>query len=150
MKKIILYLVIIIISLLAAIKFRVNIGTFFHYEFNGIFKSLFFTIWSATLGSVFYCLRAVYENKSVRKNWDPDWEVWYYIRPITGSIIGFAVWLAIKSGLLILSTDSSNINIWASSFLGFIAGLNVKNIQLLLEEIMHKKVGLSKSNQSKN
>ena len=37
----------------------------------------------AVIGGTLYCLRAIYVNRCVRKNWDPDWEItncWHRIR----------------------------------------------------------------------
>ena len=42
----------------------------------------------AYIGGCLYCFRAIYLNKCIRKQWDPDWHVWYFIRPLTSTIAG--------------------------------------------------------------
>jgi len=45
---------------------------------------------SATAGGILYCLRAVYINKCVKKQWSQEWLVWYFLRPIVSMLMGFA------------------------------------------------------------
>lgn len=56
----------------------------------------------AYVGGALYCFRAIYLNKCVHKRWDPDWHVWYFIRPITSTIAGAVSYLFLKAGLLVL------------------------------------------------
>ena len=88
------------------------------------------------LGGVTYCLRGVYLNACVRKQWDVGWLPWYFLRPIVSLILGGVSYLFVKSGLLLLgaSTDQtgSQLGIWAMSF---IAGLNVDRFLAKIEDI---------------
>ena len=34
------------------------------------------------VGGCVYCLRGVYIHRCVERNWNSDWYVWYFIRPI--------------------------------------------------------------------
>lgn len=72
------------------------------YKANLLF---FRCILVGVIGGILYCLRAVYLNKCVQKEWDKDWEVWYYLRPITSGISGFASCIFLKAGLLVLEAD---------------------------------------------
>ncbi|MEN8136632.1 MAG: hypothetical protein ABFS18_14030 [Thermodesulfobacteriota bacterium] len=150
MKKIIGFIMFFLVLEVLAIRYRAEIATALNLQYTTDFKSAFFTVWSSVLGSLFYLLRAIYENKCVYKRWDEDWEVWYYIRPFTGAIIGIAVWLAFKAGVFLLSQEAKLVNIWSSCFIGFIAGMNVKNMQSLIEKIAKKKTGIEESNQTKS
>lgn len=100
----------------------------------------------ATIGGALYCLRAIYVNRCVRKNWDPDWETWYYLRPLTSSISGFASYIFLKAGLLILDA-SQQVNSGDFGFLAvaFIAGLNVDKFTLKIEEVAKATFGIDKS-----
>lgn len=100
----------------------------------------------AAIAGSLYCLRAVYLNKCVRKSWDVDWEVWYYIRPITSSISGLAAYIFLKAGLVVLEA-SQEIDSGEFGFLAFafIAGLNVDKFVVKIEEIAKATFGIEKS-----
>jgi len=101
------------------------------------------------IGGVVYCLRAVYINACVRKNWDSEWQPWYYIRPFVSLISGGISWLFLKAGLLVLdasqTADSSNLGFLA---LAFIAGYNVDKFMRKLEQITEATWGIEKSRSS--
>ena len=104
----------------------------------------------ATLGGVMYCLRAIYLERCVRKNWDPDWETWYYLRPMTSAISGVVAYIFLKAGLIVLeaeqSVESGNYGFLA---LAFIAGFNVSNFSQKIEDIAKSTFGIEKSRSSK-
>lgn len=104
--------------------------------------------WGA-LGGVLYCLRAIYLNKCYLKNWDEDWEVWYYLRPITSTITGFVSSIFLKAGLLALQASSPDKG---SSFgylaVAFIAGYNVDNFLKKIEAVVQASLGVKKSKSS--
>lgn len=100
-------------------------------------------------GGILYCLRAVYLNKCVRKQWDKDWEVWYYLRPITSAISGFASCIFLKAGLLVLEADAKPDAIaFGYLAIAFIAGYNVDNFMKKLESIASSVWGIKKSRAS--
>jgi len=103
-----------------------------------------------TLGGILYCLRAVYINKCVRKNWEREWEVWYFLRPIASGISGLVSCIFLKAGLLVLEAKP---NTEAISFgylaIAFIAGYNVDNFMKKLESIASSVWGIKKSRASK-
>ena len=149
MKKIIIFQFIILTLIVLAIKFRGNISVFMDFEYDSNFNSLFFTSILALIGSILYCLRAIYVNACVKKDWNAKWETWYYLRPFTGFLAGIGVWVALKAGALVLIGSNSPTNIWFSGFAGFVAGLNVQNILKLIEKKAESNLGVQKSNQSK-
>lgn len=104
----------------------------------------------ATLGGVMYCLRAIYLERCVRKNWDSDWETWYYLRPMTSAISGVVAYIFLKAGLIVLeaeqSAESGNYGFLA---LAFIAGFNVSNFSQKIEDIAKSTFGIEKSRSSK-
>lgn len=104
----------------------------------------------ACVGGAMYCLRAIYLNKCVHKRWDPDWHIWYFIRPITSTVAGAVSFIFLKAGLLVLESSSkehaSEIGFFA---LAFIAGFNVDKFVAKLEEITKAVWGIEKSRTSK-
>ena len=104
----------------------------------------------AAVAGVIYCLRAVYVNKCVRKNWDQDWEIWYYLRPLTSSISGFVAYIFSKAGLIIFEasqqTDSGNFGFLAFAF---IAGFNVDKFVQKIEEVAKAAFGIDQSRMTK-
>lgn len=98
------------------------------------------------IGGILYCLRAVYLNKCVRKEWDKDWEVWYYLRPIASGISGFISYIFLKAGLLVLEADAKPDAIaFGYLAIAFIAGYNVDNFMKKLESIASSVWGIKKS-----
>ena len=98
------------------------------------------------IGGIIYCLRAVYLNACVRKQWDSEWHPWYYIRPFVSLISGGVSWLFLKAGLLVLdasnAAESSNLGFLA---LAFIAGYNVDKFMSKLEQLSEAAWGIEKS-----
>lgn len=101
------------------------------------------------IGGILYCLRAVYLNKCVRKNWDQEWHVWYYIRPIASTITGFVSCIFLKAGLLVLDAEpQSNAYIFGYLAIAFIAGYNVDNFLKKLEAVARELWGIKESRSS--
>ncbi|WP_259741195.1 hypothetical protein [Pseudomonas fluorescens] len=100
----------------------------------------------AYIGGALYCFRAIYLNKCVHKRWDPDWHIWYFIRPITSTIAGAVSFLFLKAGLLVLESsskaDASEIGFFA---LAFIAGFNVDKFVAKIEEVAKAVWGIEKT-----
>ncbi|WP_370993036.1 hypothetical protein [Enterobacter hormaechei] len=76
----------------------------------------------AYIGGCLYCFRAIYINKCIRKQWDPDWHVWYFIRPLTSTIAGAISYLFLKEGAnkQVISSQADSLikisRIWADFF----------------------------------
>jgi hypothetical protein len=98
------------------------------------------------IGGCVYCLRGVYLNACVRKQWDDDWQPWYYIRPLVSIACGAISYVFLSAGLLVLEAgqreDSSYFGFYA---LAFIAGLNVDKFIARVEGIAHATWGIEKS-----
>jgi len=98
------------------------------------------------LGGIFYCLRGVYLNKCVQKNWDNEWRVWYFLRPIVSSISGFISCVFLRAGLLALdATPNVTATHYGYLAVAFIAGLNVDNFMKKLESVAETLWGITKS-----
>ena len=98
------------------------------------------------LGGITYCLRGVYLNACVRKQWDDSWQPWYYIRPIVSLICGAVSFVFLKAGLLVLdATQNTDSNLLGFYALAFISGLNVDKFIAKLEDIAHATWGIEKS-----
>ena len=103
------------------------------------------------LGGVLYCLRAVYLNKSVRKQWDPDWHVWYYLRPVTSTISGGISCVFLQAGLLTLDATGTGGQVpFGYLAVAFVAGYNVDNFLKRIESIAQTNWGIGKSRASKD
>jgi len=102
------------------------------------------------LGGITYCLRGVYLNACVRKQWDVGWLPWYMLRPVVSLILGGVSYLFVKAGLMLLgaaqTVSGPPLGIWA---LAFIAGLNVDRFLAKIEEIGSTAWGVEPSRQSK-
>jgi hypothetical protein len=100
----------------------------------------------ACIGGCLYCMRAVYINKCVHKRWDPDWNIWYFLRPLTSLICGGVSFLFLKAGLLVLESNTSqhasDIGFYA---LAFVAGLNVDKFVAKIEDVSQAIWGIEKS-----
>lgn len=101
------------------------------------------------IGGILYCIRAVYLNKCVRKNWDEDWHIWYYLRPLASTISGFVSFIFLKAGLLVLdaATDQNAI-LFGYLAIAFIAGYNVDNFLKKIESVACEIWGIKKSRSS--
>ncbi len=101
------------------------------------------------IGGCLYCLRGVYLNKCVLKKWDTDWHVWYYLRPIASTISGFASYLFLKAGLLMLDAEVvDNSSVYGYLAVAFVSGYNVDNFLRKLEAVAQSVWGVSKSKAS--
>lgn len=101
------------------------------------------------LGGCIYCLRGVYLNACVSKQWDKRWLPWYVIRPVVSLVFGGVSYLFIKSGLLLFGatqdSNASSLGIWA---MAFIAGLNIDKFLVKIESIGQTVWGVEPSRQS--
>lgn len=102
------------------------------------------------IGGCIYCLRGVYLNACVKKNWNPAWQPWYYIRPVVSIACGFVSYLFLHAGLLVLESgqkqDSTEIGFLA---LALIAGLNVDKFIAKIEDVAQAVWGIEKSRSAK-
>lgn len=97
-----------------------------------------------SLGGVLYCLRAIYLNKCVHKRWDEEWNVWYFLRPITSLISGLISSLFLMAGLLTLDAINSGSSAGYLA-VAFIAGYNVDNFLKKIEDVAKTVWGIDKS-----
>jgi len=52
------------------------------------------------VGGITYCLRGIYLNACVFKQWDKQWLPWYFIRPLVSVICGTVSWLFQKGRII--------------------------------------------------
>jgi len=107
-------------------------------------------ILTACLAGCLYGIRAIYINYCVHDNWVKRWEVWYYLRPFASAISGFAAYIFLKAGLVVLEANQ-DLNSGDYGFLvfAFIAGLNVDNFVKKIEEIAKSTFGIEQSRVSR-
>lgn len=101
------------------------------------------------VGGILYCLRGIYKSKSVYKNWDESWHIWYYLRPVTSAMSGFISYIILNAGLLTLDATTGDTDFGFFAF-AFIAGYNVDNFLKKLEEVAKTVWGIDKSRSSDN
>lgn len=98
------------------------------------------------IGGITYCLRGIYLNASVFKQWDKIWLSWYFLRPLVSVICGVISWLFLRAGLFVLEAQqtgsSTNLGFYA---LAFVAGLNVDKFIEKIEDIAQVTWGIKKS-----
>lgn len=98
------------------------------------------------LGGCFYCLRGMYLNISVRKQWGGEWLTWYILRPLVSAASGGVSYLFMRAGLLILESgrkpDASEIGFYC---VAFVAGLNVDRFVEKIEDVASSLWGIKKS-----
>ncbi len=148
MKKIVAYLLawLFLGGLLLIIDELVSVPTW--YSTNLIFGKCAAV---GLIGGTLYCLRGVYLNRCVRKAWDPNWEVWYYLRPIVSLVSGSISCAFLKAGLLVLDANADPGAIdWGYLAIAFIAGYNVDNFLKKLESIAASVWGIKESRASGN
>lgn len=103
------------------------------------------------LGSVTYCLRAVYLNLGVHKRWSPEWMPWYFIRPVVGFILGGISFVVLKAGLLLLDAEEGTEGLnYGFLALAFIAGFNVDRFVKRMEEAAKATFGIDLSRTAKD
>ena len=101
------------------------------------------------IGGIVYCLRAIYLNRSVKGQWDVQWNVWYYLRPIISFVVGGVSYIFINAGLLVLdATQTPSQSSYGFLALAFIAGLNVDRFLIRIEDIAHSTWGIRPSRSS--
>lgn len=146
MKKIIMYLIVWLVVLVALAEIhRLFDMPVWYIESMLIIRCTMLGV----IGGILYWLRAVYLNKCVRKEWDKDWEVWYFLRPIASGISGFVSCIFLKAGLLVLEADAKPEAIaFGYLAIAFIAGYNVDNFMKKLESIASSVWGIKKSRAS--
>ena len=125
-----------------------------YLRFSGVLDGFVDLIWIDTallglVGGCTYCMRALYLQYCVKKEWDNRWIVWHIIRPFISIICGIVSFLFVKAGLLIFEASSiqtsSHYGIYA---LAFIAGLNIDNFLKKIEAIFKEFFGIKETKAS--
>ena len=101
LKKIFIYQITIILVVVIG-WIQITLETFPHWLQE--YKLPIQCVLLSTIGGVMYCLRAVYIERCVKNRWNNNWEVWYFIRPITSAISGLVAYIFLKAGLLTLES----------------------------------------------
>lgn len=100
-------------------------------------------------GCCAYCMRALYLQYCVKKEWDNRWIVWHIIRPFVGTICGVVSLLFVKAGLLIFEASSVEAsNRYGIYALAFIAGFNVGNFLKKIDSLFKEITGIQETRAS--
>ena len=89
------------------------------------------------LGGCTYCLRALYLQYCVKKEWDNRWVVWHLVRPCVSAIMGVFSLISVKAGLLLLAVAEAKFDdkLYGIYALAFIAGYNVDYFQSQIRRV---------------
>ena len=108
-------------------------------------------ILTAALAGVLYCVRAVYLNYCVHKQWDERWEVWYYLRPLASAVTGLVAYIFLKASVVVLeASQSGEAGLYGYMAFSFIAGYNVDRFLKKMEDVAQSKFGVRPSRASEN
>jgi len=108
-------------------------------------------ILTAALAGVLYCVRAVYLNYCVHRQWDERWEVWYYLRPLASAVTGLVAYIFLKASVIVLGgSQSVEGGLFGYLAFSFIAGYNVDRFLKKMEEVAQSKFGVRPSRTSEN
>ena len=148
MKRIIAYLSVFLVVLVYVLTLDLQ-GLL--PEWLGTVQLPFRCILAGGFGGGVYCLRGIYLNACVRKQWDGDWWPWYYIRPLVSLVCGGVSFIFLKAGLLLLESAGSRPDATQLGYLAlaFIAGLNVDKFIAKVEDIAQATWGIEKSRVSR-
>ena len=102
------------------------------------------------IGGCIYCIRSLYLQYCVKKEWDNRWVIWHIIRPFVSTLCGAISLLFVKAGLLLFEASSVETqNHYGIYALAFIAGLNVDNFIKKIESIFKEIAGIQESRTSR-
>ncbi len=144
MKAIIIYLLFLLVVAISGM-FYIYFDPFLNSKIS--LQIIFYCITVGLIGGIVNCLRGIYDHFSIKKDWDSDWLVWYFIRPILSAIMGFISFIFIKAGLLVFSNTEGLIlrnNIYGFLAVAFVAGFNVKYFLEKIQEIANSVWGIKK------
>ena len=84
----------------------ISLGLYFFFQFDNCSFCKFQPIWLhvvllGMIGGNTYCIRSLYIQYCVKKEWDNSWVVWHITRPFVSAICGFISLIFFKAGLLL-------------------------------------------------
>ncbi|KDM91732.1 hypothetical protein [Photobacterium galatheae] len=138
----------LLLLLMASIGFWYLIATNAPPPWIVSIKQIIGCVLVAVSGGVLYCLRAVYLNYSVRKQWDEVWIVWYLFRPFASGLMGYVTYLVISAGLVAVGSTSVEHPETLLYALSFFAGLNVDGFLKKFEGQVSSSVKVKESRQT--
>ncbi len=94
----------------------------------------------------YYYRLYIKKDDRVNNNWDKQWYIWYFLRPLVSMIAGRVSWLFLKAGVLVLDAQqTADSNYYGYFALSFIAGYNVDNFLRKIEEVVKSIRGIEKT-----
>ena len=134
----------------------ISLGLYLFFQFDIYPFCSFQSIWLnvvllGLIGGNTYCMRGLYLQYCVKKDWDNKWIVWHIIRPFVSAICGFISLLFVKAGLLLFSVSFSELQTYYGVYaIAFIAGLNVDNFIKKIESVFKETLGIQQTRTSKH
>ena len=107
------------------------------------------TVLLGIIGGCTYCLRGLYIQYCVKKEWDNRWILWHIARPFISAILGGVSLIFVKAGLLVFNGETEIQKLYGAYALSFIAGLNVDNFIKKIESVLKELFGIRESNVSR-
>ena len=133
----------------------ISLGLYAHFCANSFPFNKVESVWTNVVlfgltGGCIYCLRALYIQYCLKKEWDNKWIVWHIIRPFVSAICGVISLLFVKAGLLLfVASYVETQNHYGIYALAFIAGLNVDNFIKKIEAVFEEIAGIRQTRISK-
>ncbi|ELA8193719.1 TPA: hypothetical protein ACPJ16_004969 [Vibrio alginolyticus] len=102
------------------------------------------------IGGVVYCLRGIYINHCVLKQWCGSWALWYLLRPLVSMIMGGVSYFILMSGLMAIGiSDISKSPEHFFYLVAFFAGLRVDSFLKHFEGQISKRIGSNEQTKDK-
>ncbi|WP_225854532.1 hypothetical protein [Aeromonas salmonicida] len=111
------------------------------------FKLLNECILFGLIGGCIYCLRGIYINHCVQKQWCGSWALWYLLRPLVSTVMGGISYFVLMSGLMAIGISGSIKSPDHFFYLAaFFAGLRVDSFLKHFEGQISKRIGSNEQN----
>ena len=132
----------------------ISLGLYLFFQFDNCSFCKFQPIWLhvvllGMIGGNTYCIRSLYLQYCVKKEWDNRWIVWHITRPVVSAICGFISLIFLKAGFLLFEVSTSESHSYYGIYaLTFIAGFNVDNFIKKIESIFKETLGIQQTRAS--
>jgi len=92
-------------------------------------------IWGG-IGGVLGALYSLYWHVTEKQDFDRQFNMWYVVQPVMGSMLGAFIYLIVLSGMLAMNTGTTTASIWFPSAIACLSGFRQKFIFELLDKLM--------------
>jgi hypothetical protein len=142
------YALIWLVALVTGLLYRDQLGVFLgkSSDMVNVIKNGWFSAAAGGIGGVSGILYSLYWRVSHKRDFDPQYIMYYLVQPILGFILGAIVYFIIAAGFLSVGQkdllDTLQV-IALYVFLGWLAGFRQKIVLEMIEKIVRRLMGLS-------